>query len=82
MKIHYPRITKLGIDIITKYSNAIPGVSFEQIKEKLGDKKYKVFVELFGCQTCGMNGPYAYDVEAVLERMSSRKLIGTQKFWD
>lgn len=81
-KSEYPQIEKLGLTIITKCKNSIPGVSFSEIKEKLGDKKYKIFSELYGCQTCGANGAYAYDIEAVLERMASGKLTGTQAFFD
>lgn len=78
----YPRISELGLTIVTKCPNSIPGVSFAEIKEKLGNKKYKIFADMYGCQTCGMNGPYVYDIEAVLERMMSGKLKGTQLFFD
>lgn len=80
--LEYPRIHELGLTIITKCPDSIPGVSFEEIEEKLGNKKYKIFASLYGCQTCGMNGPYVYDIEDILERMMSGKLQGTQKFWD
>jgi hypothetical protein len=40
------------------------------------------YVELFGVQTQILQGPYAWDVEAVLERMMSGKLTGTQLFMD
>ena len=81
-KNEYPQIKKLGLTIITKCPNSIPGISFEEIKEKLGDEKFKTFSELYGCQTCGMNGPYVYDIEAVLERMFSGRLTGTQAWMD
>jgi hypothetical protein len=78
----YPRIHKLGLTIVTKCPNSIPGINGEELAQKLGKKKTKIFSDLFGCQTCGGNGMYVYDVEAVLERMASGKLQGTQKFWD
>lgn len=42
----------------------------------------ELFSKLFGCQTACDKGPYPYDVEAVLERMMSGKLTGTQLHWD
>lgn len=81
-KIEYPRIKQLGLTIITKNPNAIPGISGKELAAKLGKKKTKIFSDLFGAQTCGENGMYVYDVEAVLERMFSGKLSGTQLYWD
>ncbi len=78
----YPRITELGLTIITKFPKSIPGIDGKELDKKLGKKKSKIFSELFGAQTCGQNGMYVYDVEAVLERMASGNLIGTQKHWD
>lgn len=74
----YPYVKKLGLTIVTKYPNSIPGINGEELAKKLGKKKTKVFSKLFGCQTCGENGMYVYDVEAVLCRMFTGKLIGTQ----
>ena len=81
-KFDYPRIKELGLTIVTKNPNAIPGISFKELAAKLGGEKSKIFSDMFGCQTCGENGAYIYDVEAVLERMASGKLTGTQKYWD
>ena len=78
----YPRISELGLTIVTKCPNSIPGINGQELAQKLGKKKTKIFSDLFGCQTCGGNGMYVYDVEAVLERMMSGKLKGTQLFWD
>jgi len=78
----YPRINQLGLTIITKNPHAIPGINFKELAEKLGEEKSKIFNDLYGCQTCGENGAYIYDVEAVLERMFSGKLTGTQLFLD
>ena len=54
--------------------------SLKSFLEKNGIKKR--FAELFGIQTQVMDGPFAHDVEAVLERMASGKLKGTQLLWD
>ena len=40
------------------------------------------FSEMFGIQTCTMHGPYPWDCEAVLERIASGNLTGTQLCWD
>lgn len=79
---YFPRIKELGLTIIQKCPNSSPGIDGKELKKKLGKKKSKIFDELFGCQTMSSNGMYLYDVEAVLERMASGKLIGTQKYWD
>ena len=81
-KFDYPRINELGLTIITKNPNSIPGISFKELAAKRGEEKSKIFNEMFGCQTVGENGAYIYDVEAVLERMFSGKLTGTQLFPD
>lgn len=78
----YPRIKQLGLTIITTESRAIPGIDFKELKEKLTKQQLELFGEYFGCQTCGVNGMYAYDCEAVLERIFSKRLIGTQLFFD
>ena len=78
----YPRIKQLGLTIVTKNHYSIPGINWEELARKLGKKKSKIFSDLYGCKTCGENGPYIHDVEAVLERMFSGKLIGSQLFWD
>lgn len=74
----YPRITALGV---TVYSKPLAHVKWAELKKALG-KQHKKFTNLFGCQTCCVDGPYPYDVEAVLERMASGRLTGTQAFMD
>jgi len=81
-KEQYPRIKQLGLTIITKNPSAIPGIDFKELKEKLTPKQLEQFGKFYGCQTCGENGGYAYDIEAVLERMFSKRLTGTQLFMD
>lgn len=76
-----PRIKQLGLTIVTK-SPCIPGIDGKELAKKLGKRKSKIFSNLFGVQTVGENGMYYYDVEAVLERMFSGSLKGTQLYWD
>jgi len=82
MKEKYPWIKKLGLTIVADDKNSIPGIKGEDLESKLTPAQLKKFDELFGCQTCGANGAYVYDVEAVLERMFTGKITRTQKFWD
>ncbi len=81
-QIKYPWINKLGLTIVTDCPNSIPGINGKELAKKLGKRNSKRFSDLFGCQTCGMNGMYVYDVEAVLERMFTGKLTGTQLWMD
>lgn len=85
MKNEYPRIKALGIPILNG------NVLSSDVDDVLPKKERKIFSKLFGIQTCPMikldNGEevcglYAWDVEAVLERMKSGKLTGSQLFWD
>jgi hypothetical protein len=77
----YPRINQLGVRI---YKTPVAHVRSKELHAKLkragldGDR----FSDLFGVQTCYEKGPYPWDVEAVLERMMSGKLTGTQLLWD
>lgn len=81
-KEQYPYIKKLGLTIITRCPNSIPGIDGRELHRKLTKEQSKLFFEYFGCQTMGENGMYIYNVEAVLERIFSGKLTGTQFFWD
>lgn len=78
----YPRIKQLGLTIVTDCDKSIPGIKGEDLKNKLTKKQLELFNKYFGVQTVGMNGIYVYDCEAVLERIFSGKLQGTQKNWD
>lgn len=78
-KNDYPRIKELGV---TVHQEPVRHVKWNELKNALGDRK-DLFSELFGVgQTCLIDGPYAWDVEAVLERMASGRLTGTQAFPD
>lgn len=74
----YPRIKEFGL---TVHPDPVPHVKHEELDKALGDRR-KEFGKLFGIQTCLAEGPYASDVEAVLERMATGRLTGTQLFMD
>lgn len=74
----YPRIAELKVRV---YRNPMHHVKRKELTSALGDKQAK-FNKLFGIQTCFVEGPDAHDVEAVLERMASGKLVGSQLHWD
>lgn len=78
----YPYIKKLGLTICTDCPDSIPGIKFEDLKNKLTKAQIELFDKYFGFQTFGSNGLYIYDVNSVLERMFSGKLTGTQLFFD
>jgi hypothetical protein len=80
----YKRIDELGIPINAGCEQSYPGVSFEDVTRclKEANLSVEIFDDLFGCQTCGPNGAYPWDVEAVLEKMISGRKTGTQLFWD
>lgn len=79
--MRYKRIEQLGIQTDISHPS-IEGVHASELERVLTKSQLKKFDELFGCQTCGENGMYVYDVEAVLERMMSGKVTGTQLYWD
>lgn len=83
-KEKYPRIYELGIPIheysAKKDLHVIYWKELNKILKPL--KMVKVFSKVFGVQTCSDEGAYPWDVEAVLERIISGRLTGTQLFWD
>jgi len=84
MKLDFPRLKELGIPVHVHYD--IQYVRSADIYAKLTEEGRKRFDKFFGCQTCpvidGRPALYPWDVEAVLERMKTGKLTGTQLFWD
>ena len=85
----YPRIDQLRIRLYVE--TGCYYVDADELAFKLtflleDEKAPDTFNELFGVQTCpcipGMDAVYAWDAEAVLERMLSGKLTGTQLTWD
>lgn len=86
----YPRIKQIGLKVHTKPCTHVRSVELDAALSKAGLKREQ-FSQLFGDgQTCPaiackggyIPAMYPYDVEAVLERMLSGKLTGTQLFWD
>lgn len=69
----YRRLKQYGIPVWLS-PNGYHYVTPAAIAESLGDQ-YKHFCDFFGVQTCPPEGSYADDVEAVLERMASGKLV-------
>ena len=88
IKENYPRCHQLYIPVWTPKKTTLNFVPRRALHERLDeiDKDHPGFHEaygqFFGIQTCGSGGPYAHDVEAVLERLVSGNLTGTQLIWD
>jgi hypothetical protein len=84
----YKRIKELGIEISHDETCDVSGVTIKNLHSALKKNKLdsELFSKLFGVQTCpvvnGKSAMYPWDVEAVLERMMSGKLTGTQLLWD
>jgi len=81
--IKYPRLKQLEIPV-HETSHGYKYVKWEDINRQIKEAGLdgQRFGDLFGCQTQIMEGAYPYDVEAVLERMMSGKLTGTQAVMD
>ena len=61
----------------------MPIPSPPELTEVLVEKGIKKqFGEFYGIQTQSGGGPYAWDVEAVLKRINTGKLTGTQLYRD
>lgn len=77
----YKRLAELKIPVKkTVDASPIEYVEVDSIISALIRNSMSVdkFNELFGSQTCIPEGLYPWDVEAVLERMMSGALTGTQ----
>lgn len=75
----YPRCRALGLRVRNGY---VPFSDLSRIARKKGKQWSDRFDRLFGVQTVCADGMYAWDVEAVLERMASGRRTGTQLLWD
>ena len=77
----YKRCREIGVTIIRE---PIDHVNRNDLHERLtkAGMSSELYSNLYGVQTQYIGGPYAWDVEAVLERMMSGKLTGTQLLWD
>jgi len=80
LKNRYPRIYELGLEVELEPIAHVPSKMLGLALKKA--KIAKKFSELFGIQTRYIAGPYPWDVEAVLERIASGKLTGSQLDWD
>lgn len=79
--MRYPRIAQFNLKIDASHPGP-PGIQHQELWLALGSR-IKEFDRFFGIgQTMCDNGMYLWDVEAVLERMESGKLTGTQLHWD
>lgn len=76
---NYPRLAQLKVQLTPD-----GWVSSRELRAGLrrGKLKKAVFDKYFGIQTCPEGGVYPWDAEAVLERMMSGRLTGTQALWD
>ena len=77
----FPRCEQIGTTIILEPIAHIPRSNLRECLNKAGINE-DTYAELYGIQTQCVHGPYPWDVEAVLERMMSGKLIGTQLLMD
>jgi hypothetical protein len=80
----YPRCKASGLKV-RDTEDRMPYITKADINAVFADKgsEFSIkFNKLFGVQTAPIGGFYAHDVEAVLERMESGRLTGTQAFWD
>ena len=82
LKNLYPRCKQFGIKVADADDCSVVPISELNRVFSPGTPKAEQFNRLFGVQTCPVGGMYAWDVEAVLERMTSGKLTGTQLDWD
>lgn len=84
MTNRYPRIASLNITV--KEGSVDPLEVDRAVIAAFGEDGPDLFSNLFGVQTCpevdGKLMLYAWDVEAVLERMYSGRLTGSQLLWD
>lgn len=75
----YPRCRALGLRI---FDGCVPFSDLNRIARKKGKRWANRFDRLFGVQTVCAQGLFAWDVEAVLERMASGRRTGSQLLWD
>jgi hypothetical protein len=80
----YPRCKAFGLQVRYR-DKGWAYITHEDIAKMFtekGDSFSTKFNTMFGVQTCAVEGLYPHDVEAVLERMVSGRITGTQAFWD
>jgi hypothetical protein len=84
MKPEFPRLKEMGVPVhVHQDGQHVWGAD---IHAKLTKEERKTFNKLFGVQTCpvidGRPALFPWDAEAVLERMKSGRLTGTQLMMD
>jgi hypothetical protein len=80
-KPDFPRCEQIGATIILEPISHIPRANLRECLNRAGIDE-EIYADLYGIQTQCAYGPYPWDVEAVLERMMSGKLTGTQLLVD
>jgi hypothetical protein len=79
----FPRLEKLGIKI---HVSPVQHVLFADLESKLNTAQQEELNQRMNGQTCPVveagAAAYPWDVEAILERMASGKLTGSQLLWD
>jgi len=82
-KPQYPRIRAEGLKVVEKEHEAyMPRAAMTKWFKSKSKGFQKLYCEYYGVQTASIHGPYPWDVEAVLERMYSGRLSGSQANWD
>lgn len=77
----YPRCAQLGL--VVKSTPSFDYVERKHLASVLRKKRIvRKYAKFFGIQTQYLDGPFAHDVEPVLERILSGKLTGTQLYYD
>lgn len=77
----YPRLHQIGCNVKREPMDHVPWTELDEAINGAGLNRER-FSDLFGVQTCYAGGVYAWDAEAVLERMMGGKLTGSQRYWD
>lgn len=80
----YPWIYKLGLNVTYEDSGPpyVDRIKLREFLKSKGESFEKKYSDLFGIQTCRLEGPYPWDVEAVFARMFTGRKTGTQLIWD
>lgn len=81
----YKTLKKLGIEVKYDEVHKMDYIDIDELDDFLSDKGEEYtdkFNKTFGVQTMGIHGPYPSDVEAVLRKLETGELVGSQKFWD
>jgi hypothetical protein len=74
-------LKEIGCNVNREPVDHVPWTELDAALDEAGLDRER-FGDLFGTQTCFAGGAYASDIEAVLERMMSGQLTGSQRHWD